>query len=346
MEPLEQKPHETPLNRLPEIKYKSTTKKVYSNRTHDTRQKTIQYDPTDKEGLKKAKQLLNEWAKTIEDDNKQLLQQNEQHQIAKQTEQLIKTVEAQLPDNKVTNDLRVDKTKITTLEKAQKIISKNQVRKDPYTNNIPQIQVQDVVNKIIQRMQDESGANMAVFGSSGSGKTTIIKSILSEIQIRRPEQIITLFSPSISAPIYKTFHKDIIQVPDLDENLIECQRKINKQIQTPYNWLNVSDDILDTGKSISQLRSFLTDRNLKISNIVAIQDAKLLQKKARGSVNYVLLGRMNSREAQKSCAESFLLGFGIFPDKNWDHIYEIMDQLTSNHSWLFLDQLEGKIYRI
>lgn len=336
---------------------KTLTKKVYSNRLHSTVQKSFKYAKGDKETLNEAKQQARSWEKSITDDNDNYLKQLEHHKQASETTQIIAKVAPKIEEthHSVTNELalapKMDKiikeatAEAPNMEKITNILKKVQTKADPI-GNLPKISPQDVVNTFTDRIKNENGATLAIFASSGAGKTTLLTNLLNSIQLKNPDQIITLFSPSMNASVYKSFHTDIVKVPDLNEQMIECQRKINSSpnIQQMYSFLNVLDDIVDSTRSMSQLKQFLIDRNNKISTILSIQDSKLLAKKSRGSVNYVLIGKQNNREAQKSMIESFLLGYDLFPNKQWDKSYQIFDKLTENHHWIFIDQIQNKCY--
>jgi hypothetical protein len=365
-------------------KQKSKNTIAYSHRLKTNLSKTVYYTPGNKEELKRANGSLKDFLKEVETDNKKFDEERDKLLMNKERDNILEKIKLSLPENKDINHLSLNMEKLNinklkekvaeekninienpenkkeideaVLEAARNKINKHLTKKtavDASETTITKISRIDIYNRFHNRMIEERGANMCVFGSSGSGKTTFLIDMINSLQMKLPDMITTLFTPSLSAPIYSKLNDNIIVAGDMSDVIINCQRNINKKLGAAdsvgsgikYRFLNITDDIVDQNNSMDQVKAFLTDRNLKISSIVSIQDAKLINKKARGNINFVLLGRFNNREAQRSIIESFLLGFSLFT-RDWEKNYALYDKLTSGHKWLFIDQLEGKIYTI
>ena len=69
----------------------------------------------------------------------------------------------------------------------------------------------------------------------------------------------------------------------------------------------------------------------------------MLDKLARGNINFVFLGRMNSSEEVERNIKSYLQGH--FPtNMKMSEKIKLYRQMTENHQWLVLDQINNHFF--
>lgn len=85
-------------------------------------------------------------------------------------------------------------------------------------------------------------------------------------------------------------------------------------------------------------------RNSRISCIVAAQNLVMMDKTARGNINVVCMGRLNSDTAIEQIVKEYLLSY--FP-RHYNMVEKITlyRQLTENHFFLILDNINGILFR-
>ena len=185
---------------------------------------------------------------------------------------------------------------------------------------------------------DTGGCSFALIGSTRSGKTTFLKHILEEYF---PKHITTLMSPSIHAPIYNEV-KDCLKSPMYCPRVIQEAYTINSKTKNHYDFCFVLDDVVDKKFDKELLKMLTIYRNSGLSCVVCIQSIKLMNTAARGNINVVLLGRLNSDEAIEQVVRAYLMSY--LPGKVWEKV-AMYKKLTEDHHWFCVNNHTGEVFR-
>lgn len=189
---------------------------------------------------------------------------------------------------------------------------------------------------------ETGGCSILMIGSTRSGKSTALKYIMDKY-FRKHCGV--LFSQSIKANAYKEFNypllaKGCAYVPEIIHDFYI----INKETQNHYPFLVVIDDhpLVRNDKELIKLTTIY--RNSGISSITCCQNLGMLNPTCRSNINYVMLFFLNNTEAIEKTIKTFLRGF--FPQGwNYDKKIEEYRRLTSDHHFILIDNLNGKIFR-
>jgi hypothetical protein len=205
----------------------------------------------------------------------------------------------------------------------------------------PVISLSDSV-KLIQNSSPDTGYTMGMFGSSKSGKTTLLNDIFDKL---KKDSISFIFSENLSNPIYSNIKNDknVIGRYQFSEKLINEAYLINKGTENHYQWLVILDDIVDEKNNETLKKLFTIYRNSNFRTVLMLQDCQLMKKTNRGNVNYIYLLKMNNDEMIEDCLEKFIGGF--FKGSR-DMKIAKYKSLTQNYNKLFIDLLNNKLYVI
>jgi len=186
-----------------------------------------------------------------------------------------------------------------------------------------------------------SGCSFLIMGSTRSGKTTMMNYIYDSIF---KNHITVLHTYSSQASIYRGISKSCLICPQFYPELIDDTYKINKKTDNEYEFLHIIDDVVDN-KNDPQIKRLLTIlRNSRISGIITGQSLTIFNNIARGNINYVLLGYLNSDAAVEQCIKAYLLSY--FPTKmNMIDKIKRYRELTSDHHFFVIDNIHGEIFR-
>lgn len=186
------------------------------------------------------------------------------------------------------------------------------------------------------------GCSILMVGSTRCGKTTCLKHILDKYF---KNHLGAIFSESAKAPAYSHMKYPLLPLSScFIPELIKDSYHINKEMKNYYDFLYVLDDV-PLVKNDKQLLKMLTIyRNSNISAITCVQSPTLLNPTCRSNFNFVLLFKQNTAAQCEAVIKAFLRG--VFPDKmNYDQKIALYQKLTEDHHFLFLDNLNGGIYR-
>ena len=85
-------------------------------------------------------------------------------------------------------------------------------------------------------------------------------------------------------------------------------------------------------------------RNSRISCIVSAQGISMFNKTARGNINFVFLGRLNSDAEVEKVIKEYLLSY--FPKSmNMAEKISLYRELTDAHWFFVIDQVNGDFFR-
>jgi hypothetical protein len=182
------------------------------------------------------------------------------------------------------------------------------------------------------------GVSFALLGSTRSGKTTLLKYILEEYFTKH---ITTLMSNSIHAPIYREID-DVLKAPVYCPALLREGYEINRKTNNKYPFLFVLDDVVDKKNDKELLKLLTIYRNSGISAILSLQSPILMTTAARGNINFVCLGKMNSDENIEKIVRMYLMSYlnGTMGLKIRQY-----KALTEDHFWILINNLSGEVYR-
>ncbi len=189
------------------------------------------------------------------------------------------------------------------------------------------------------------GFTIAFFGSSRSGKTTLMMSLYKKLYDRRGI-IATLFSVNSQIPLYDgcKYLLRSSQFGDEESRYIRAQKYINLKTDNKYRFMYLLDDFIDVRHSKILNNLVLTYRNSNLSTLVCLQYVRLLSKQARSNINNVICFSSNSQEARKEIIDIYLSSpFRALhiPKTEWDAYYITC---TQNHNYLYLHVATGNLW--
>lgn len=186
------------------------------------------------------------------------------------------------------------------------------------------------------------GASVLMIGSTRCGKTTALKYILKKYF---KDHIGVIFSESAKSPAYADMkNKNLPLSSAWVPELIKDMYKINKDTKNHYDFMVILDDMPSVKFDKELLKLTTIYRNSNLSSICCIQSPSLLTPTARSNFNFVFLFHANTTAQMEANIKAYLRG--IWPDK-WSYEEKIRayDEMTADHHFIFIDNLEGKMYR-
>lgn len=220
----------------------------------------------------------------------------------------------------------------------------------------------DIIVENKKKLQDENmknGVTFALIGSSGCGKSTVIRKVLIDYVFSKEkgkergeskEFIVQIFTESAKSDAFEKLDKDIIvDSKGLDEHNINFCYHMNEQYDKKYNFLLILDDVLEIQYKKLVKRMFLTMRNTNISSIVSLQYPNLIPKSIRTSVYFTFLFHMNNDEAVelivRGWLSSYLYGKNI-REKMKTYLQWTLGSDKSGHNFFLRDNLNHKVYMV
>lgn len=207
-----------------------------------------------------------------------------------------------------------------------------------------------------------NGVTYALFGSSGSGKSTIIRKIFiddvysneKEKQLsgglrcaRKDEYISILFTESKHADPLKGL-KDtddvIIDAMGLNEGVYKWMHMMNHRYEKKYRFVVMIDDVISVKNMPVVYNAFLTYRNMNISSIVSLQYLKLCPLSIRSSLYFCFMLPMNSNEGIEQLVRGYMSMY--LPGHTIDEKIAQYKQMASEHRFFLLDNLNHKCYYV
>lgn len=263
--------------------------------------------------------------------------------------QLIKLDVTGLSDKEIEDLVSKKKAEQKEYNKAYKMVKHNSPKPTKPAEKVVQ-RVSGLQQSIKEAFDEDTGNTFVLFGSSKSGKSTLMMKIYNDWFTDQKKILTTLFAMNDQIPVYNTGSsaKYIIKSDKFDDNCaeyIDWQRRVNKNNDNKFHFLNMFDDFIDVRYNKMMNNLILTYRNSNMSAIICLQYVKLLSKASRTNANNIFLLTMNTDEAITDAIKSFLAGTikrnKFCPEE--DCIAWYRDK-TSNHNYIHINPLHQFIY--
>lgn len=206
--------------------------------------------------------------------------------------------------------------------------------------------------KLMQSEDKNNGVTMIILGSSGCGKSTMIKKILLEECYdgvkKDKDYIVAIHTQSAKSDAFDDLPKTIlVDKSGLDEESIKLAYQMNMHYDKKYNFVYILDDVIHIRYKKQLEQMFLTMRNMNLTSIVSLQYPKLIPPSIRISVYFTFCFCMNNQEGIEQIVRGWLAGY--LEGKN------IREKMQSYREWtegangkrfFLLDNLNHTCYRV
>lgn len=204
----------------------------------------------------------------------------------------------------------------------------------------------------MQSKDKNNGVTMIILGSSGCGKSTMIKKILLGECYDGPKKdkdyIVAIYTQSAKSDAFEDLPKTIlIDKSGLDEEAIKLAYQMNMHYDKKYNFVYILDDVIHIRYKKQLEQMFLTMRNMNLTSIVSLQYPKLIPPSIRISVYFTFCFCMNNQEGIEQIVRGWLAGY--LQGKN------IREKMQTYREWTegangkrfyLLDNLNHTCYRV
>jgi hypothetical protein len=185
------------------------------------------------------------------------------------------------------------------------------------------------------------GVSFILCGSTRSGKTTMLNYLYKK---HFENHISVLMSNSLQSDAYDYLKKKCVKSDFYFPEVLKEMYKINHGTKNNYEFLAIIDDVPDKREDPEIKRLMTIYRNSRISCVVCAQGLTMMNKLARGNINWVFLGRMNSSSEIERNIKDFLSGHFPTNMKMTEKI-KLYKELTADYCWIVLDNINGHIFR-
>ena len=196
-------------------------------------------------------------------------------------------------------------------------------------------------------LPDNTGSTIALFGSSKSGKTTIMQWLYQKYFRYSHICVLCVDQPQIAGyEIFKDGHAVITNEFCDCMQLLNLARDIQLNTKNAYKFAFFIDDIIDQKNSTLLRKMILTMRNSNISTIISLQYQTLLDKSSRTSLNHAFFSKYNSLEGKRDAIEKFLatdLAGGDIGTRLNKKI-ERYEALTQDYNFIYKNMLDEESF--
>lgn len=187
----------------------------------------------------------------------------------------------------------------------------------------------------------KDGISIIIMGSTKSGKTHLLLNLMKGVFSKH---LNVLFSQSLHNPKYSEL---VEKYPSSDRYIPEVVKqcyKINKNSDNAYKFNIILDDVIgeQNDKEIGNL--LMIYRNSNLSAVIVGQDRTIINAKGRGNVNHLCFFNLITDSRVEACIKEFL-GSYFPPGMKMDDMIKLYRKLTADHHFLYLNALDGKLYR-
>ena len=166
-----------------------------------------------------------------------------------------------------------------------------------------------------QSAENSEGITVAIIGSSGCGKSTMLRRIFLD-DIYRPDDnpekdyIVTIYTESARSEAFRNMSRKInIDRYGIDDNQLNNMKRQNDEMDKEYNFVVVLDDCIHVRYQSVIEKMFLTWRNTNITSIISLQYPNLIPKAIRCSVYFTFLFCLNTEEGILIAVEGWLSAY-------------------------------------
>jgi GTPase SAR1 family protein len=219
----------------------------------------------------------------------------------------------------------------------QKQLPKQSVSRMPDNNTmIPLVNIDE-----LEVPDGKFGFSILLCGSTRSGKTSMMNYLYDS---HFKKHITTIMSNSLQSDAYDHVKRFCILSDLYHGEMLKEMYQINHATENHYQFCIILDDLSHVKNDKEYLRLLTIYRNSRISCIVCAQGISMFNKTARGNINFVILGRLNSDAEVEKVVREYCLSY--FP-RNMNMVEKITyyRKLTDDHFFLVLDQVNGKFFR-
>jgi hypothetical protein len=185
------------------------------------------------------------------------------------------------------------------------------------------------------------GCSFIMCGSTRSGKTTLLNYFFKR---HFQDHISVLMSNSLNSDAYDYLKGKCVNSDFYFPEVLREMYKINHATKNHYEFLAIIDDVPDKREDPEIKRLMTIYRNSRISCVVCAQGLTMMNKLARGNINWVFLGRMNSSAEIERNIKDFLSGHFPTNMKMTEKI-KLYQALVADYCWIVLDNINGHIFR-
>lgn len=196
------------------------------------------------------------------------------------------------------------------------------------------------------KLDQNTGNSTVIFGSSKTGKSTLMMYLYEKFYQSDKDFICTLFSINSQLKIYD-IDKKLLRCNtfnDRSEKFIKLEKLINTKTKNHYKFLNMFDDIINMKYGSLLNEMILTYRNSNLSTIICLQYPFLLNKGNRANVNNVFIFGSNTNESIVDLINTFLKPYfnrmGII---GIDNQTEFFKRITFNHGFFYIHNASDTI---
>lgn len=199
------------------------------------------------------------------------------------------------------------------------------------TQNIDTLQIPD----------PKFGMSIILIGSTRSGKSTLIDYLYKKYFTKH---VGILMSNSLQSDAYSNLKKKMVCSDLYHPEVLKEAYMINHATDNHYPFFFCIDDCTHVRHDKQYQRLMTIYRNSRISCIVSAQSLVMFDRTARGNINFVLLGRLNSDTAIEQNIKEYLISY--FPRNiRMDEKIALYRQMTEDHYWIVIDNIHGIVFR-
>lgn len=188
---------------------------------------------------------------------------------------------------------------------------------------------------------DKFGCSFLLCGSTRSGKTTMLNYLFDRFF---KKYISVLMSNSLNSDAYKMLVKNCVSSDLYHPEILKDMYRINHETSNHYKFLVILDDLTHVKNDKEYMRLLTIYRNSRMSGIISAQGISMFNKTARGNINFVLLGRLNSDAEIEKIVKEYLVSY--FPKNiNMAEKITLYRELTNDHHFFVIDQVNGDFFR-
>lgn len=202
----------------------------------------------------------------------------------------------------------------------------------------------DIPIKNVEELQfpdEKFGCSFLLCGSTRSGKTSMMNHLYHKYF---KKHITAVMSNSLQSDAYDLIKHKCVLSDLYHPEIIKTMYQINHATDNHYKFCIILDDLTHVKNDKEYLRLHTLYRNSRIWCISSSQGISMFNKTARGNINFVFLGRLNSDEEVEKVVKGYLISY-LPRDINMAEKITLYRKLTEGHWFFVLDQVNGEIFR-